>query len=169
MKTTVDDVDKKWKQNIQAVWENFGRDGVHTRWCWFTVGDNFRKLVLGWLGSKHQLTNFTYGWKLWVSPTEYGGWYSEEISSASDPVRVVWIFSPKKVQSALAVHWRMGGAESLPKKTVYYWKHLPWICASSIKHKLNVINFCTSNCALPGHSFSNVFQHDVGLSWHHGW
>ena len=31
METTDDDIAKNWKQNIQAVWDNVGRDGIHTR------------------------------------------------------------------------------------------------------------------------------------------
>ena len=91
---------------------------------------------------------------------------------------MVWIF-PKKVQSVLAAHWSSNAGRGKIHAKIDYWKHLPWICASSIKHRLNGINFCAPNClctaitfyvckaacALPGHYSSNIFQHDVRLSW----
>ena len=69
MKSTLDDVYKNWKQNIQAVWDNFGRDGVHTLRCWLTLGDDFCYYLLVFiyrsklLTESHQQNKRADAWK----------------------------------------------------------------------------------------------------------
>ena len=106
--------------------------------------------------------------------------------------RIVWIFSSKKVQSVLATHClsnsgRMGEAESLPSRpfttenifresvpaapsTDWTWSVVVRLTACVQFVYVSVyVSVRKTACALPGYSFSNAFQHDVGLYCHRGW